>query len=568
MKCTYLLVQLFGVFHVISEAADWSYTGTHGPGHWDDTYPICGQSSQSPIDLPSTVYYNPDLKPFSFNNYNDLSDFTLRLHNNGHGAQVDITSGNIEDVTITEGGLPGTFKAAQLHFHWGSVDTKGSEHTMNGIAYPMEVHIVHYNTKYADIGTAIDKPDGLAVLGAFFTISTNDNPSYAPIVDSLSDITYYKDDKALSSFNLMTLLPSNNLDKFYRYQGSLTTPGCFQSVTWTVFEEAIPISSFQMSKFRTIMDNANQSTVDNFRPVQPLNGRNVYISYQATPSSWTYHGAKGPDNWSNSYSLCSGTSQSPIDLPEKSLMTYRTSLGMFEMTNYDNSTIHGPLLYNNGHGVQVNLEGNVAVTARNGGLPGTFKLAQFHFHWGSNNAMGSEHTYRGRSYPMEVHFVHYNTKYGDIGTAADKSDGLAVFGFFFEVGNTNNCNYNPVIDHLDKIKYPKTTATIPSFNIRHLMNEDMSRYYRYKGSLTTPACYESVTWTVFEQTIKLSSEQLAKFREVLDTSGHRTVDNFRPTLSLGTRVVYASFDTYVGAAPSVSAKHVLVTLLAVVAFLL
>ncbi|XP_033738555.1 carbonic anhydrase-like [Pecten maximus] len=566
-KCVLLLVHILGALHIIA-GADWSYAGSTGPGNWQDSYSECGKSAQSPIDLPVTKYYNPELTPFNFNNYNNPAYFTLRLHNNGHGAQVDVTSGNSDDVTITGGGLPGTFKAAQYHFHWGSDDTRGSEHTMNGTMYPMEVHIVHYNTKYADIGEAVDKPDGLAVLGAFFKIDPSDNVDYAPIVNGLENIPYYENATQIASFDLMKMLPTN-LVRFFRYQGSLTTPACHESVTWTVFEDTIPISAFQMSKFRTILDNTNNATVDNYRPVQPLNGRNVYVSYQETPATWSYHGSKGPDYWASAYPLCSGDNQSPIDLPPTDFMAYDQGLGMFEMTNYDNATMHEPTIYNNGHGVQVNFGGNVAVTSRNGGLPGTFKLAQFHFHWGANNAMGSEHLYRGRSYPMEVHFVHYNTKYGSLGNAVDKADGLAVFGFFFEIGHVHNCNYNPVVDNLHKIKYPKTTARIDSFNIRYMMTEDMSRYYRYNGSLTTPACYESVTWTVFEETIKISREQLAKFREVFDTSGHRTVDNFRPTLPLKTRVVYLSYNNfkYAGAASSISGTHFLIAILAAVATL-
>ena len=62
-----------------------------------------------------------------------------------------------------------------------------------------------------------------------------------------------------------------------------------------------------------------------------------------------------------------------------------------------------------------------------------YEFAQFHWHVGSVSTQGSEHTIDGKEYPAELHFVHFNKKYGDIGTAVSKSDGLAVLGFFYEV---------------------------------------------------------------------------------------------------------------------------------------
>ena len=42
-------------------------------------------------------------------------------------------------MTLTGGDLAESFIFEQLHFHWGHDDSIGSEHTVNGMAYPMEV---------------------------------------------------------------------------------------------------------------------------------------------------------------------------------------------------------------------------------------------------------------------------------------------------------------------------------------------------------------------------------------------------------------------------------------------
>ena len=52
----------------------------------------------------------------------------------------------------------------------------------------------------------------------------------------------------LSGFSIDSMLPfaSGNGDRFYRYSGSLTTPPCYESVVWTLFENTIPISAKQV----------------------------------------------------------------------------------------------------------------------------------------------------------------------------------------------------------------------------------------------------------------------------------------------------------------------------------
>ena len=59
-----------------------------------------------------------------------------------------------------------------LHFHWGRKNNRGSEHILNGVRFPMEMHIIHRNKNYPNMEVALNNSDGLAVLGIFFQVKT------------------------------------------------------------------------------------------------------------------------------------------------------------------------------------------------------------------------------------------------------------------------------------------------------------------------------------------------------------------------------------------------------------
>ena len=59
----------------------------------------------------------------------------------------------------------------QLHFHWGADNSKGSEHTINGEEFPMEMHIVHKKVGLT-VEEALATSDGLAVVGQMFQVAS------------------------------------------------------------------------------------------------------------------------------------------------------------------------------------------------------------------------------------------------------------------------------------------------------------------------------------------------------------------------------------------------------------
>ncbi|CAL4155397.1 unnamed protein product, partial [Meganyctiphanes norvegica] len=152
-------------------------------------------------------------------------------------------------------------------------NNRGSEHTVDGTRYAMELHLVHYKSNYGSLGEALKHVDGLAVLGIFFNVG-EENAALKPITDSLTDVVESGPEIEIS-FNvaLIDLIPATKT--FYRYNGSLTTPSCNEVVTWTVFSTQLSISEEQVKALRKLRDHEDQEICDNYRGIQPLNGREV-----------------------------------------------------------------------------------------------------------------------------------------------------------------------------------------------------------------------------------------------------------------------------------------------------
>lgn len=147
-----------------------------------------------------------------------------------------------------------------FHFHYSS------EHTVDGKYSTMEIHFVNVadDNSYAVLGVLVDLGSGNSSLQNLFAQSpTTSNGTNSPN----------------TAFDLTSILPTNTRE-YFTYSGSLTAPnfGANSStpnggpVTWFVFKNKQQLSNDQLSSYKTIY------TEPNFRAIQPLNGRKVYMN--------------------------------------------------------------------------------------------------------------------------------------------------------------------------------------------------------------------------------------------------------------------------------------------------
>ena len=147
-----------------------------------------------------------------------------------------------------------------------------------------EIHLVHFNSKYASEEEAQRFSDGIAVLAVMIVVSIDNNPTFDPVINHLRDVTHANDTIAISEeLDLDDILPED-FQSFYRYSGSLTTPKCDEVVTWTVFSNPNLMSSSQLRQFRTLTNDENKPLVNNDRPVQPMGNRVVQF-YSQRPTA-------------------------------------------------------------------------------------------------------------------------------------------------------------------------------------------------------------------------------------------------------------------------------------------
>ena len=227
---------------------EWDYEGELSPEHWAEVeeYSDCNGKHQSPINIIDVnATFEPELNSALALEY-DAMTHIYDVINNGHTVQFDFEEG---DSLRWKGQ---TFFLKQIHFH------EPAEHMINGIRYPIEIHLVHQN-----------EAGDLAVVGILGKEGVESQAfdfleNYLPLPPG----SEAKIDKA---FDLNNILPEDR--SFYTYSGSLTTPPCSEGVRWFVLRDAIDLSEEQVLILQENMPH------NNYRGHQPLNDRIVKKSF-------------------------------------------------------------------------------------------------------------------------------------------------------------------------------------------------------------------------------------------------------------------------------------------------
>ncbi|KAL7884091.1 hypothetical protein AOLI_G00068610 [Acnodon oligacanthus] len=227
----------------------------------------------------------------------DLGDGAVKtdsvLELSGFGdRQASWTVANIRDTVVVEfatgmtisgrSWLPYEYRVVEMMFHWGSKTSNGSEHTLNKRRFPMEMQFVGVAPGYVDVEAASHQQSGLAMMGVFIDIGTEENVPFKAISDAVTKVPYPGDSVKVAPPALFKLMSGDS--RFYRYQGGQTTPPCLQNVEWIVFEKPIFISNDQYLRFACHLYYSDKNSpekkllVENYRPIQSSSKHQIFVS--------------------------------------------------------------------------------------------------------------------------------------------------------------------------------------------------------------------------------------------------------------------------------------------------
>lgn len=203
----------------------------------------------------------------------------MTLVNDGDLAGIILDSTVGRRPIIKGAGLDGEYVPTLIIFRWASTNDQGSEHSLDGVKYPIEIQIFALNVKYSE-PEAFENVDSylvLSILGENTTkpLKALKGRGLSGLVADLPRIRQARSSTQVASPPLLSKLLPASKDRFIRYEGSLPFPPdtCDEIVTWIVFTSPVAVTDVELTLLRQLQGADGNPLLASARPVQPLNGR-------------------------------------------------------------------------------------------------------------------------------------------------------------------------------------------------------------------------------------------------------------------------------------------------------
>uniref|UniRef100_A0A1I8BT82 Alpha-carbonic anhydrase domain-containing protein n=1 Tax=Meloidogyne hapla TaxID=6305 RepID=A0A1I8BT82_MELHA len=170
----------------------------------------------------------------------NTGQFPLLFVNNSSNNNEQSNTNSV-NVKLSGGpAFPYNYQFQQMLFHFGDIrkGEVGSEHTINRVRFPAEVQLLAFNSDlYENFTQAQSQPRGLLAVGIIVDIGDRTNTELKRLAKAAINIRYRNQVTQIKHFQPSALLP--HTDYFISYEGSLTFPGCYETVTWQVIKYLI-----------------------------------------------------------------------------------------------------------------------------------------------------------------------------------------------------------------------------------------------------------------------------------------------------------------------------------------
>ncbi|MCP9259218.1 Protein CBR-CAH-1 [Dirofilaria immitis] len=258
----------------------WTYDNDlfGGPDFWgllSKKWKMCAKGKmQSPINIKtSSILFDPRLNDIKIDQVSTTAEMMnigqmprLRVLYDIHSSKINITGGPLR---------PYKYRLQRIDFHYSN-DEETVINTLNDESIKT-IQLITYNTDlYSNFTTALTLPRGIAAVSIIVLIDEHTNGELLKITESVEKVPFRKRRITLHELKVWKLFPS--LIDYVTYEGSMTSPGCYETVTWIILNHPIHITRTNLNEWRklqrtAIKEKEPQYVAPNFRPLQPSHGR-------------------------------------------------------------------------------------------------------------------------------------------------------------------------------------------------------------------------------------------------------------------------------------------------------